>query len=122
MTSGVNGGTGRGNRFMHGLSHTPEHNSWGHMIDRCLNPRNAAYKRYGGRGITVCWRWIGRRGFENFLSDMGPMPGVKYSLDRLDNDGNYEPTNCRWATHKMQQNNKGPSHYWAWEEHAEAVG
>lgn len=73
------------------------------MWDRCRRPRNRAFKDYGGRGICVCERW---KSFENFLADMGPRPSPKHSIDRINNDGNYEPGNCRWATAEMQGNNR----------------
>ncbi len=83
---------------------SPEYRSWQAMKNRCTNKRLKAWKNYGGRGISVCARWA--NSFENFLSDMGPRPEGT-SLDRFpDNDGNYEPGNCRWATRKQQQANK----------------
>lgn len=83
---------------------TGEYNSWCGMKQRCYNPGATQYKDYGGRGITVCERW--RDSFENFLLDVGPSPGPGYSIDRINNDGNYEPGNVRWATAKEQAVNR----------------
>ncbi len=88
-------------RTKHGMYRTRVYRIWAGMKQRCENPNNTAYHRYGGRGIKVCDRW---QDFDNFLSDMGD-PYDWQSLDRLDNDGDYEPGNCRWATTQEQQNN-----------------
>ena len=85
---------------------SPEYRSFRAMRTRCLNPRDKAFPRYGGRGISICARWLDHeRGFPNFLEDMGPRP-TGCTLDRIDNGGNYEPSNCRWATAKQQMRNR----------------
>jgi len=82
--------------------HSKTYNIWSCMIQRCTNPNNTCYERYGGRGIKVCERW---GDFRNFLEDMGEAPeGMQ--IDRMNNDGNYEKDNCRWATNKEQANNR----------------
>jgi hypothetical protein len=88
----------------HGLSYTPEYRAWQTMRLRCVDPTNAAYPDYGGRGITVCERWL--NSVEAFVADMGPKPTPAHELDRENNDGNYEPDNCRWVTRKVNDRNR----------------
>lgn len=86
------------------VKRTKEYTAWIHMLQRCRNPNNHAYKNYGGRGITVCDKWLS---FENFIADVGLSPSANHSLDRYpDNNGSYEPGNVRWATFKEQNLNK----------------
>lgn len=102
-----------GNRFRkHGLYQTAEYRIFHLIIQRCYNKNNSSYVRYGRRGITVCDRWLepDGQGFLNFLADMGPRPSPKHSIDRVDNDGNYCPDNCCWATQVEQARNKRNNH------------
>lgn len=92
----------------HGLSKHKLYKTYRGMISRCTNPSHPCYQRYGGRGIKVCDRWL--ESFENFLEDVGEKTSERYTLDRIDNDGNYEPSNCRWATQKQQCNNFSANH------------
>ena len=94
----------RGNNVTN-IQGTPLGNTWILMIQRCYNPNATGFERYGGRGIEVCLKWLGEGGFEQFCNDMGPRPEGK-TLDRTNNNDNYKPTNCRWATITEQQNNR----------------
>lgn len=90
--------------FKHGLTHHPIYNSWCCMKSRCMNPNFPEFKRYGKRGIEICNRWL--KSFGNFLEDMGHSWKPGLTIDRINNDGNYEPGNCRWATAREQCSNK----------------
>lgn len=94
-------------RRTHGQCATRDYRIWRAMIQRCTNPNNPSFESYGGRGITICDQW--RTSFETFIADMGASPSVFHSLDRIDVNRNYEPSNCRWATRKEQGRNKSTS-------------
>ena len=90
----------------HGMCTTNEYKTWGAMKNRCLSPSSKLYKNYGGRGITICDRWLT---FLNFYEDMGDRPEGR-SIDRIDNEKGYYPENCRWATRQQQDNNTRATH------------
>lgn len=102
-SKGCGNHSSKNRRHGHASAKTREHATWLDMRNRCRNPDAHNYVRYGGRGIRVCERWDI---FENFLADMGPKPGKGYSIERRDNDGNYEPSNCKWATATEQSRNR----------------
>lgn len=92
----------RGLSRKHGMANTPTYFTWRSMKKRCLDPKSTGYKYYGGRGVTICHRWLA---FENFLLDMGPRPNGT-TIERRNTNGNYEPNNCYWATAKSQARNR----------------
>lgn len=90
----------------HGLSRSPEYRAWRHIIDRCENPSCSSYADYGARGISICLEW--RRSFAKFLQDVGKRPSASLTIDRIDNNRNYEPGNVRWADRTVQMINTRP--------------
>ena len=96
-----------GQKTINGGRNSPEYEPWRSAKRRCFNPKNEHFDRYGGRGITMCPEW--RDSFEAFLRDVGPRPSPRHSIDRINNDGNYEPGNVRWATKREQMLNTSRS-------------
>ncbi len=95
-----------GGKTRHYYPKCRERLTWCAMKDRCGNPKCISYKNYGGRGIKVCDEWV--KSFKAFFDHMGPKPSPEHSIDRINNDGNYEPGNCRWATRSQQRRNRRP--------------
>lgn len=96
---------------VHGMHRTPTYRCWLQMTRRCRDPKSDSYRNYGGRGITVCGRWYR---FVNFFEDLGERPTPQHTIGRIDNDGNYEPDNCRWETLFQQANNKRNNRRLTW--------
>lgn len=95
----------------HGMSRTSIHGTWQNMRNRCSRKNDKNYKLYGGRGIKVCERW---ESFVNFYADMGDKPTPKHSIERIDGNGNYEPSNCKWATASEQARNRKTTRFVPW--------
>jgi hypothetical protein len=93
----------------HGRWRTPEYIAWSNIIQRTTNPKNKSYKNYGGRGIKICDQWLD---FKRFFADVGARPTPKHQIDRIDNNGNYEPGNCRWVTNRQNSMNQRKSKLW----------
>lgn len=91
-------------RRTHGMSYTSEYCAYRNMIDRCCNINNKMYRYYGGRGIKICKKWL--KSFEEFFKDMGKKPSKEHSLDRVDTNRGYKPSNCKWSTNKQQMSNR----------------
>lgn len=97
----------RERKTIHGMFKSPEYLTWENMKNRCYYEKDASYKHYGARGIKICDSWLDKKyGFLNFFKDMGSRPSKEHSIDRINNDGNYEPKNCRWATRSEQRRNQ----------------
>ena len=102
-------------RFKHGETKSKEYNTWSHIRQKCYNQKNKKFYRYGARGIKVCDRWNSvDNGYENFIADMGKAPSSDHSIERVDNDGDYCPENCIWATRKIQAMNTQRSLKFEW--------